>query len=85
MQERPPARPGSRVARTSSGWTTLMLAATSLILELATLVALLLDSCSLATILAALAALFGGLTVYRMASSSGDKPDPVYHDPPPTR
>jgi uncharacterized membrane protein YjjB (DUF3815 family) len=84
MQERPTARPG-KVAGTSSGrTTTLLLAATSFILELATLLALLLDNCSLATILAALAVLFGGATAYRvMSATSGDQPDPVYHDPPP--
>jgi hypothetical protein len=86
MQERTPAKPG-RVARTSSGrTTTLALAATSFVLELATVIALVLDNCSLAMILAALAALFGGATVYMvMSNSSGDQPDPVYHDPPPTK
>jgi hypothetical protein len=86
MQERSPT-PSRPATRPPSGRTaTLALAATSFLLELATLVVLLLDNCSLAKILAALAALFGGATVYMvMSGSSGDQPDPVYHDPPPTK
>jgi hypothetical protein len=70
------------VAQASFGRTTLALAIASFALELATVLALLVDNCSLATILAILAALFGGATVVFM-TRSGDKPDPVFHDPPP--
>lgn len=84
--EQPPAEKTRQAAPTTAGRTTLALASTSFVLELATVITLLLDQCSLATILAILAALFGGATVYRMATaSSGDKPDPWGYDPPPTR
>lgn len=72
----------SPATRVTSGRTPLALAGTSFLLELATVASLLLDNCSLATILAILAALFGGATMYIM-SGSGDKPDPFLHDPPP--
>lgn len=60
--------------------TTLILAGLSLAFELATVIALLLDRCSLGLILAILALLFGGATVYRIAS---DKPTFGGHEPPP--
>lgn len=82
MQSRPTEKPGP-VVKASSGRITLALASTSFVLELATVLALLLENCSLATILAVLAALFGGATVVMM-TRSGDKPDPLLHDPPPT-
>jgi hypothetical protein len=84
MEEKAPVKP-SQPARTPTGRTALALAGTSFIFELATVIALLLGHCSLATILAVLAALFGGGTVYyTMSASSGDKPDPFGYDPPPS-
>lgn len=81
MEPRTTEKP-RRVAQAPKGRTVLALAVTSFILELATVISLLLDNCSLATILAILAALFGGATV--MMARSEEKPDPFLHDPPPT-
>jgi acyl-CoA synthetase (AMP-forming)/AMP-acid ligase II len=83
MEPRTTEKP-RQVAQVPTGRTTLALAGTSFALELGTVFALLLENCSLATILAILAALFGGATVVMM-TRSGDKPDPLLHDPPPTR
>lgn len=83
MEERAPVKPGP-AGRTPAGRTILALAGTSFVLELVTVLALLLGRCNLATILAVLAALFGGATVYyTMSATSGDKPDPFGYDPPP--
>ena len=72
-----------QATQASTGRTTILaLGGTSFLFELATVLSLLLDNCSLATILAILAALFGGATVVMMVRS-GDKPDPLLHDPPP--
>ncbi len=54
--------------------TLMVVAGLALAFDLATVIALLLDRCSLATILAILALLFGGATVVMMARSGSDKP-----------
>ncbi|HET9228600.1 MAG TPA: hypothetical protein VFR31_18120 [Thermoanaerobaculia bacterium] len=64
--------------------TPLIFAGLSLLFELATVIVLLLDRCSLATILAILALIFGGATVYLMSTRSGsDKPPFGGPEPPP--
>jgi hypothetical protein len=83
-EQRTPDKTAS-AARTPSGKAVLTVAATSFLLELATVIALVLDNCTLGMILAVLAALFGGATVMMVRSGSGDKPDPWSYDPPPNR
>lgn len=72
-------------ARRPTRKATLTVAAVSFLLELATVIALVLDNCTLGMILAVLAALFGGATVMMVRSGSGDYPDPWGFDPPPKR
>ena len=52
----------------------MVVAGLALAFDLATVIALLLDRCSLATILAILALLFGGATFFMLARSGSDKP-----------
>jgi len=63
--------------------TTMIVAGLAFAFDLATVIALLLDRCSLATILAILALLFGGATLYMVARSGSDKPTFGGHEPPP--
>lgn len=63
--------------------TTMIVAGLALAFELATVIALLLDRCSLATILAILALIFGGATFYMVARSGSDKPPFGGPEPPP--
>lgn len=54
--------------------TLMIVAGLALAFNLATVAALLLDRCSLATILAILALLFGGVTFFMMVRMGSDKP-----------
>lgn len=60
--------------------TTTILAGLAFAFELATVIALVLDRCNLALILAILALLLGGATLFRISS---DRPDFGGHEPPP--
>ena len=63
--------------------TTLILAGLALAFELATVIALLLDRCSLALILAILALLFGGATFFKVMMMRSDQPTFGGPEPPP--
>ncbi len=63
--------------------TTMIVAGLALAFELATVIALLLDRCSLATILAILALIFGGATFFMVMRSGSDKPPFGGPEPPP--
>ena len=63
--------------------TTMIVAGLALAFDLATVNALLLDRCNLATILAILALIFGGATFYMLARSGSDTPPFGGHEPPP--
>jgi len=52
-------------------------------LNAATVIALLLDRCGLATILAILALLFGGATFFLLMRARQDEPGVGVHEPPP--
>lgn len=71
----PPIPPPSPTLKIVSG--------IALIFNLLTVVALLLDRCDLATILAILAFLFGGATFYLATRSGSDTPPFGGHEPPP--
>jgi len=61
----------------------LMVAGLALAFDLATVIALLLDRCSLATILAILALIFGGATFGMVLRMGSDKPPFGGPEPPP--
>lgn len=63
--------------------TTMIFAGLAFAFNAATVIALLLDRCALATILAILALLFGGLTFFMVMRMSSDKPTFGGHEPPP--
>lgn len=60
-----------------------MFAGLALVFNLLTVIALLLDRCDLATILAILALLFGGGTFFMVMRMGSDKPPFGGHEPPP--
>lgn len=61
----------------------LMMSGIALAFNLATVVALLLDRCGLATILAILALIFGGATFFLLLRTNQDKPGVGVQEPPP--
>ena len=63
--------------------TTMIVAGLALAFELATVIALLLDRCSLATILAILGLIFGGATFLMVMRMGSDKPPFGGPEPPP--
>ena len=75
VQEPPPAPPPDPVP--------LMMSGIAFALNAATVIALLLDRCGLATILAILALLFGGATFFLLMRANQDKPGVGVQEPPP--
>jgi hypothetical protein len=61
----------------------LMMSGIAFGLNAATVIALLLDRCGLATILAILALLFGGVTFFLLLRANQDKPGVGVSEPPP--
>ena len=61
----------------------LMLSGIAFALNAATVIALLLDRCGLATILAILALIFGGATFFLLLRTNQDKPGVGVQEPPP--
>lgn len=62
----------------------LMISGIAFAFNAATVIALLLDRCGLATILAILALIFGGATFFLLMRTNQDKPGVGVQEPPPT-
>ena len=74
VQEPPPGAPAPMP---------LMMSGIAFALNAATVIALLIDRCGLATILAILALLFGGATFFLLMRTNQDKPGVGVQEPPP--